>query len=158
MLKLNLVVFTTTIAILFSVMFVCASDDSGKNILMYKTDGNTNSQVLLFANTNLQVIAYNLMPNTKYALAYKIERPIVPHKYGSSYTNSPTPSIICLYPNMLTDESGSISFSKKFDYTKLTKDKLNQRFFLVKASDINCRSNRVPKWDETKYQIAKETI
>ena len=142
---------------IFALAFISAASDTGKNIPLYK-DGASNAQVLLWSTNNIQVIGYSLVPNQKYVLAYKEDKPTTRTGIGSSYTNFPSPTIKCVLKTLKTDSEGGLSLSDKFDYSKLTADKKNERFFLIAASDITCSSGRVRKYDESKYWMARETL
>jgi hypothetical protein len=120
-----------------------------------------NAQLLMWYGNNLQLIGYNFEPNQKYALVYSTAKklPNVPVRLsntgvGSSYTNKylgPNPPTITCLKEITSDLEGNLGSSFIYNYMPLTTDKKNETFWIVKSSNIICKSNKIVSWISGNY-------
>ena len=97
----------------------------------------------------IRVSAYNLEPRTAYQLIY----------YGNSEFNDVWPYATCIGTPTNTSTQGFLStYSTSFDYLTMKNDNLNQKIWVVLASDVDCSQGKMTAWNPTQYLFEEKVI
>ena len=96
----------------------------------------------------LSLKAYKLEPKTKYTLVY----------YGDEEHNDVYPYVTCLKTKK-SNRRGKLFFRTSFDRMNefITDDK-EQKFWLVKKSDVNCNKGELKSWNPSEYLFENNVI
>lgn len=96
---------------------------------------------------NLQV--YDLEPLSVYQTIY----------YGYEDINDVWPYATCIGPDFRAGMLGQRKISLgSFDYLNMLDDGISQKFWVVKASDVDCNNHRMIAWNPSEYLFEKNTI
>ena len=97
----------------------------------------------------VRVSVWGLEPKTSYQLIY----------YGDETHNDVWPFVTCIGKPRTTSTQGHFkSGSYKFDYLSMTEDSINQKFWVVKSSDVDCEQGKMIAWNPTSYLFETRTI
>lgn len=87
--------------------------------------------------------------NTDYTLIY----------YGYDGHNDEWPYATCIGDPITTSSNGwTGSVVRMFDYSSFIGDGINQKFWLVLSSDLDCDNNRMIAWNPTEYLFEWDII
>lgn len=87
-------------------------------------------------------------PKTDYTLIY----------YGFGSHNNEFPYATCISSHK-TDKKGSATLEKvKVDNLNFLNDGINQRYFIVKSKDVDCKNNKMIAWNPAEYIFETKTV
>jgi hypothetical protein len=117
----------------------------GEVILSYLTDSLQNTTMKI---PRVRANAWGLEPRTQYTLVY----------YGSEDKNDVWNYATCITSGK-TGLLGNVKMnSGNFDYLSFLGDEQDQKFWIVKSSDVNCKTNRMTAWNPSAYLFETATI
>lgn len=95
-----------------------------------------------------KAILIGLEPFTGYTLIY----------YGNKTTNDVWPAATCITSGM-TNKHGNVRLQEGLiDYSKFVNNWKNEKFWIIKSSDVNCTLGRMTAWNPSEYLFETETI
>lgn len=96
-----------------------------------------------------RVMVYDLEPKTMYQLIY----------YGNNEFNDVWPYATCIGVPHRTSTQGFFSTgSSVVNFLDMKNDGIAQKFWVVKASDVDCQQGKMIAWNPTEYLFEEHTI
>lgn len=77
--------------------------------------------------------------------------------YGYGTHNDEYPYATCIASGN-SGKYGYISFEGDFAWSKFVDDGIDQKFWVVKSSDVNCKTHKLTTWNPANYLFEEETI
>jgi hypothetical protein len=123
---------------------------AGKGLIDFVTVSSGTSSMV---QQRVKVSASNLKPLTKYQLIY----------YGNSSNmvtqNDIGPYATCIGNVKKTSSVGSFNgLLEKFNFLQMQNDGINQKFWVVLASDVDCKEGKMITWNPTEYLFELNTL
>ena len=92
--------------------------------------------------------SWNIVPNTNYTLIY----------YGNGSNNDIWPYATCIQTKKST-AAGYLTMSiSNFKWSNFLNDGIDQKFWLVRTSDVDCLNNKMIAWNPANYLFESQTI
>ena len=91
---------------------------------------------------------YGLEPRTKYQLIY----------YGNEEVNDVWPYATCLGREFKTGSKGQRSVSARFNHIDASQDEVQQKLWVVLASDVDCELGEMVAWQPSEYLFENNLI
>lgn len=91
---------------------------------------------------------WDLEPKTKYTLIY----------YGDETHNDVYPYATCLKTFKTSTQGYKKTTGRNFEFSSFLDDGVAQKFWVVKASDVDCKNNVMTAWDPNEYLFEMKTI
>lgn len=95
-----------------------------------------------------RAIVHGLEAQTDYTLIY----------YGYGAINDVWNYATCIQSAKTSTQGYFSTMSGKFQHLGFFDDNINQKFWVVKSSDVNCSANRMILWNPTQYLFETKTV
>ncbi|MFH1212393.1 MAG: hypothetical protein V1659_05725 [Candidatus Woesearchaeota archaeon] len=143
------------LALLVPAVLAYISPLSTKEIALYEKnpadwsiiEGGAHGVVIMETGT-MRTLVWGLNPATEYTLIY----------YGDATHNDVWPYATCIKTFRTSLMGYARSLSGKFSYSGFLSDQTLQKFWVVKASDVNCATGRMTAWHPTEYLFESMTV
>lgn len=101
------------------------------------------------AQERIKVSVWNLEPKTSYQLIY----------YGNDEVNDVWPYATCIGNSRMTNTQGYFSSgSTAFKHLSMRSDSINQKFWIILSSDVNCTAGKMIAWNPDSYLFETRTV
>ena len=87
-------------------------------------------------------------PKTEYTLIY----------YGTEGHNDEWNYATCISSKKTNSRGNALFLSQKFNWLPFIDDGLDQKFWIVKSSDVDCANNQMTAWNPNEYLFETRTI
>jgi hypothetical protein len=167
---------------ILSVLFVltiipgilAASTNNDFDIALKSNLSGSYLQLSMWGGNNILVIGWGIPKNIKYTLVYlndtNTETPTICDRrtpgcqirpgatQGSTYSSKRYPKAKCMLEGITANKDGGLSKDGVFNYTIIANDNKVQNLWLVKSSDVVCKTGKINRWNPINYFYGETSI